>query len=91
MKNNSRKIFRLSIIIAVIVGVLIGAFMMYAAWDHNPSGEIHSEDVVHWGYWCEIGVSWLVVVAFVIFFVLGVIPVSIIEIWARIKKIRQGN
>lgn len=91
MEKLSKKALSLSSIIAIIAGVFIGAFAMYAAWDHNPSGEIHSEGVIHWTYWCGIGVSWLVVVGFVTFFILGVIPVGVIELWAKFKKPRQGS
>jgi uncharacterized membrane protein len=49
-----------------IVALMVGAYMMWVAWDHNPQGAYHEEGVVHWGDWLAIGISWMVVVFFVL-------------------------
>lgn len=46
-----------------LLGLCLGALMMYAAWDHNPQGEFHDETGIHWLTWLGIGFSWLVAVA----------------------------
>ena len=47
----------------VLLGVAVAAFVMYAAWQHNPQGEFHEMGVdgtetIHWGWWGLIGLSW---------------------------------
>jgi hypothetical protein len=37
---------------------MVAAFMMYAAWQHNPQGEIHSDGAIDWSNWLLIGFSW---------------------------------
>ena len=61
MKNN--------IIISAIIGVISALFMMYIAWKHNPQYEIHEKEVIDFGYWITIGISWFLL-AFVVVFVL---------------------
>jgi hypothetical protein len=34
-----------------LLGLCLGALIMFAAWDHNPQGEFHEETGVHWLYW----------------------------------------
>ena len=48
---------------------------MFAAWDHNPQGAFHElaadgSQLVHWGRWASIGLSWFLVI-FVPLFVVG--------------------
>ncbi len=87
MFNSSKKYFRLSALTSLIMGIFVGAFAMYAAWMHNsPYGEIHTEDIIHWGYWFEIGILWFIASSIVIFILIGIIPVVIIELWARLKR-----
>lgn len=50
-----------SLIVSCAVGVLSALFMMGLAWQHNPQGEIHTEDGINWPYWLLIGFSWLFV------------------------------
>lgn len=47
--------------IALAVGSVVGAFNMYAAWQHNPQCEFHCEGTIVWGNWLLVGASWLVV------------------------------
>jgi hypothetical protein len=46
-----------------MLGVCVAAFMMYAAWDHNPQGEFHDETGIHWLYWFGIGFNWFAIIA----------------------------
>ncbi|SRR6266404_346581 len=48
-----------------LIGLILGAFMMYVGWQHNSQGEFYDETGVHWGYWFLIGLSWF-------FFVTGI-------------------
>lgn len=54
-----KRALALSCIAGLLLGSAVGAFMMYAAWQHNPQGSIHDEGGVDWGYWLLIGASWL--------------------------------
>jgi len=56
MKSRTRTIW----LAALLAGAAVAAFMMRAAWAHNPQGEIHSEGEIDWAYWCLIGASWFV-------------------------------
>ncbi len=47
-----------NLIMSSVLGLLVAAFMMNAAWQHNPQGEIHSEGFIDWGYWLLIGFTW---------------------------------
>jgi hypothetical protein len=38
--------------------------MMWAAWEHNPQGEIHDvERGIAWSYWLLIGASWFALIS----------------------------
>ncbi len=50
---------------SVVAGLLVAAFMMKAAWQHNAQGEIHMDGAVDWGYWLLIGGSWFVPVSII--------------------------
>ncbi len=41
-----------------LLGLAVGAFMMYVGWQHNSQGEFYDETGIHWGYWLFIGFSW---------------------------------
>lgn len=44
-----------------LLGIAVGAVMMYIAWDHNPQCEIQCvHEGVHWGYWLLLGASWFI-------------------------------
>jgi hypothetical protein len=80
----TKKIFLVSGAAATVLGIAIGAFMMHVAWEHNaPYGEIHSDNMIHWGYWLMIGFSWVIVVGISTFIILGVIPAIIVTLWKR--------
>ena len=87
MNTLSKKILRLSCIVSIIMGGVAGGLMMYAAWDHNASEEIHSDAVIHWGYWLGIGISWFLAGS-ILFFILGLIPTGIVELRTRLRKRR---
>jgi len=58
--------FRIGMVTAVcsVPGFLVGAFAMWAAWQHNSQGEIHSNETgIDWPYWFFIGASWFIVVS----------------------------
>ena len=52
----------LAALVAVLPGLLLGGFMMYVAWEHNPQGEFHEQALIHWDAWLGIGLSWSVAV-----------------------------
>jgi len=54
---------------ACAIGSLIAAFMMYAAWQHNPQCEFHCEGAVNWWHWLSVGASWFVACSFAAFVV----------------------
>ena len=31
--------------------------MLYAAWDHNPQEEFHTDVEIHWKAWLPIGIA----------------------------------
>jgi hypothetical protein len=48
--------------IFTLIGLALGAFMMYVGWQHNSQGEFYDETGVHWGYWFLIGLSWFLLI-----------------------------
>jgi hypothetical protein len=53
----SRTFVRLLFAWAVPAGA-VAAFVMYAAWQHNPQGEFHSAAGVDWKAWLGLGLVW---------------------------------
>jgi hypothetical protein len=50
-----------------LVAAAVGALAMSMAWQHNPQGAFHESvgdggQVIHWGSWGLIGLSWFVIV-----------------------------
>lgn len=50
-------------VIATLCGLALGAFAMFAAWEHNPQEEFHTlaadgTITIQWGGWLLIGVGW---------------------------------
>lgn len=44
--------------LAALFGLAGAAFLMYAAWGHNPQGEFHETDgsgTIHWLSWLPVG------------------------------------
>ena len=58
MSKLTKKILGLPLIFSIIIGIIASGIMMYIAWDHNASEEIHSSAAIHWGYWFQIGFLW---------------------------------
>jgi hypothetical protein len=50
-------------IVGIIGGALVAAWMLAAAWDHNPQEEFHGVTGVHWAAWLPMGLAWFVAVA----------------------------
>ena len=64
--------------LALLFGLGGAAFMMYAAWQHNPQGEFHETDgsgTIHWLSWLPIGAGW-----FGAAFGLAWLPASAVEL-----------
>lgn len=53
--------WKYAVVPGILFGFVVSAMMMYFAWQHNPQGEIHSGEVVEWGYLLQIGASWFLV------------------------------
>ena len=69
------------------IGLAVGVAIMYAAWDHNAQGEIHSKTEVNWGYWLLIGASWFVPVAVSLSLFLG----SLLALASRLRGRGAGQ
>jgi hypothetical protein len=59
----------LAMVLAVcaLLGAVAAAFVMAAAWGHNPQGVYHEMDVggsetIHWEAWGLLGLSWFLIV-----------------------------
>jgi len=88
MNKSAKRIIYKSALIAVVIGLLIGAHAMYEAWIYNAGEDIHSDGVIHWGYWLIAGLFWFIPISSIIF-ILGLMIAGTVELWARLKKGRQ--
>lgn len=61
MISSSMKL-AVSILTAVAISAMIGSFMTYAAWQHNPQGEFHEPGVIHYDSLLLVFGSWFGVV-----------------------------
>ena len=50
-------------IVGLLVGGAVAAFMMAAAYAHNPHGEIHVAGAIAWRAWLVLGALWLALTA----------------------------
>ena len=48
-----------ALIAGVAGGLVIGACMVWAAWQHNPQGAFHGSGGVSWGSLLNVGLMWL--------------------------------
>ena len=55
--------WRFAIVAGSIVGLSVGAVMMWIAWNHNSQGEFHEAGTIHWAPWLAVGWTWALVVA----------------------------
>ncbi|MBI3561163.1 MAG: hypothetical protein HY080_05535 [Gammaproteobacteria bacterium] len=74
--KNRTLLWFLPLLVGCVGGLIVGGFMMVAAWEHNPQGAIHNENGIEWGYWLFIGVSWFLPV-FVVLAVVSYIAVRL--------------
>jgi len=56
--------------LSLVPAIAVAAFVMYAAWQHNPQEVFHERGRVFWGPWLTIGASWFVAVFFPCLFLL---------------------
>ncbi len=75
--------------LAVIAGIFVGAHAMYEAWIYNVGEDIHSDGVIHWGYWLILGMFWFIPISSIVI-LLGLLTAGIVELWARLKG-RQNS
>jgi len=47
--------------ISILVGVSLGSFMCYIAWQHNTQQEIVSETSVYYGYLALLFIFWMII------------------------------
>lgn len=52
-----RTLWRVLVRLAASI-LAVAALMMYVAWQHNPQGEFHDAEEVHWAAWLAVGWSW---------------------------------
>jgi hypothetical protein len=45
-------------VVAAVFGTMVGGFMMYVAWQHNPQGSFHDYSGIHWVAWFTVGLPW---------------------------------
>jgi len=45
-------------LLSALLATVISLFMMYVAWEHNPQGEIYTNETINFSYWFLIGFSW---------------------------------
>ena len=53
-----KAVMKTSAIVSCIAGMLVAAWMMSAAWQHNSQNEIYLDQTINWSYWLLIGFSW---------------------------------
>ena len=53
-----RRPWRTGVLAGIASGIVVGAFAMAAAWDHNPQGEFHDAGGIHWVGWLAVGLGW---------------------------------
>jgi hypothetical protein len=58
---------KISSFVAVMSGLAAGFTMAYAAWQHNPQGEFHTENSVELGPLLVVGGLWFVTFAVIMF------------------------
>jgi len=75
--------------VCAVPGLAAAALAMCAAWEHNPQGEFHElaangSQLVHWGWWASIGLSWFLVIFVPLFVVAG--SVAALSLHFRSRK-----
>jgi hypothetical protein len=75
--------------VCAVPGLAAAALAMFAAWEHNPQGQVHElaadgSHLVHWGSWASIGLSWFLVIAVPLFVVGG--SVTALSLHFRSRK-----
>lgn len=63
------RLFISASLLSALAGLFLAFFSMYAAYQHNPQGEIHQNGSIDWSYWLLIGFSWVflpLLVAFIL-------------------------
>ena len=88
MNKSTKKIICLSALIAVVIGLFMGVYAMYGAWIYNVGEDIHSNGVIHWGYWFIVGIFWFIPTS-IMSFILGLLIAGIFKLYSRLKN-RRG-
>jgi hypothetical protein len=62
--------------LCALAGVVVAALAMWIAWDHNPQREFHElaadgTQLIHWGWWATVGLSWFLVIYVPLFVISG--------------------
>ena len=71
-----KRALALAAAVCAVPGLTAAALAMFGAWEHNPQGEFHElaadgSQLVHWGWWASIGLSWFLVISVPLFVVGG--------------------
>lgn len=69
-----------------LMGLAVGAFMMYIGWQHNPQGAFHDETRVYCGYWLLLGFSWFIAITGVPY-AIGVVVLA----WRALARSRRAK
>ena len=77
--NCMKKPWLICAAISLCAGCLVGALVMWMAWQHNPQCEIHcAEQGIDWVYWLTLGAGgWL------LGFVVCMLPASVVTLLLR--------
>jgi hypothetical protein len=59
MSHVLNQTWKSSLVAGVVGGVLLGSFMVWAAWEHNPQQAFHGSDGVSWASLLNLGLVWL--------------------------------
>jgi hypothetical protein len=46
---------KIILLVSTILLVLVGAFILYVSWQHNPQCEFHCDGTINWQNWLPYG------------------------------------
>ena len=84
-----KRALALAAAVCVVPGLAAAALAMFAAWEQNPQGAFHAlaadgSQLVHWGSWASIGLSWFLAISVPLFVIGG--SVTALSLHFRSRK-----